>query len=232
LAGHGAPWGWGGPGVQELGHLPVLQLEDQVVHGGRVMVGQHAAGVRRESPQGVVNDHPVDRAGALSRCQPPLHQPAVLGDLGAHSSLRVKPPILRALRARREVVAVVGQYGLFERRVLAGDVRRQVLARLLGGSGEERRHNVRPLLLWPAFPLCGPLEDLEVSLHVVFRSQLREAAGRGGGRRSTDGVLGQPQNSFAEQGEALGGLPLVLLGSQRRGSVRVLHGGVVVVGTE
>ena len=83
----------------------------------------------------------------------------------------------------------------------------------------------------PAFPLCGPLEDLEVSLHVVFRSQLREAAGRGGGRRSADGVLSKPQHSLAEQGEALGGLPLVLLGSQRRGSVRVLHGGVVVVGT-
>ena len=196
-----------------------------------MMVGQHAAGVRRESPQGVINNHPVDRVGTLSRGQPPLHQPAVLGDLCAHGSPCVKLPILGALRARREVVPIIGQYGLFECRVLAGDVRRQVLARLLGGSGEERRHYVRPLLLWPAFPLCGPLEDLEVSLHIVVRSQLSEAAGRGGGRRSADGVLGKPQHSLAEQGEVLGGLPLVLLGSRRRGSVRVLHGGVVVVGT-
>ena len=60
---------------------------------------------------------------------------AVLGDLREHGSPHVEPPILGALRARRKVVPIIGQYCLFESRVLAGDVRQQV-----SGAGCHNTH--------------------------------------------------------------------------------------------
>ena len=89
---------------------------------------------------------------------------------------------MEALCAAREVVPVIGQNRLLQGWVLPGGLRRQVLARLLGWSGEERRYDMGPLLLWPALPLGGPLEDLQECLDVVLWAELGEPAGRGGDR--------------------------------------------------
>ena len=43
--------------------------------------------------------------------------------------------VVEALGSGSEAMAIVGQYGLFQGRILTGVLRRQVLAGLLGGSG-------------------------------------------------------------------------------------------------
>ena len=92
-AGLDASGGGEGSGAQVLGHLPVLQLTYQLIPGVGMVVGQHASGVRREPPKGIVNNYPVHEARSFSRCQPPFYQPAVLSDLRPYCSSDVKPPV-------------------------------------------------------------------------------------------------------------------------------------------
>ena len=106
-------------GSEVLGHLPIFKLPDQVVHRLGVVVGQDSPGFGRQLPYGMVDDHPIDRAGPLSGGQPPLDQPAVLGDLSMDGSLGLEPPLMEALSSGGEVVSMVGEYGPLEGTVLA-----------------------------------------------------------------------------------------------------------------
>ena len=56
-----------------------------------------------------------------------------------------------------------------------------------------------PLTLWPALSPGGPLEYLQVCLHVVLWAELGEPTGRAGGRGVADGVLGEPEHRLTEQ---------------------------------
>ena len=78
---------------------------------------------------------------------------------------------------------------LFEGGVLSGGIRWQVLARLLGRTGEEQCHDVGPLFHWPVLPLGGPLEGLQKCLHVIVGPKLGGSAGWGGGWGVSDCVL-------------------------------------------
>jgi hypothetical protein len=118
-----------------LGHLPVFQLPDQLVHGVGVVVREGSPFVYWELTDGVVYKDPIQDAGSFSRCEPPPDQPSVLEDLRAHRASYVESPVVEELGSGSEAMAIIGQDGLLQDRVLAGVLRRHVLAGLLGRSG-------------------------------------------------------------------------------------------------
>ena len=62
------------------------------------------------------------RLGPSGR-KPPPNQLAVLGDLGPYHPSDVKAPVVEALGPGGEAMALVGQYRLFQGRVLTGPLR-------------------------------------------------------------------------------------------------------------
>ena len=148
----GGPQRGPGPPPQLLGHLPVFQLSDQLIHGVGVVVREGSPRVWGELTDGIVYQDPIQDAGSFSRSEPPPYQPSVLGDLRAHRASHVEPPDMEALGSGSEAMTIIGQDGLLQGRVLAGVLRRQVLAGLLGRSGKKGRQDVRPLVLRPLLP--------------------------------------------------------------------------------
>ena len=131
----GGPRRGPGPATQLLGHLPVFQLPDQLVHGVGVVVREGSPCVWWELTDGVVYKDPIQDAGSFSRCEPPPYQPSVLGDLRVHRASHVESPDMEALGSGSEAMAIIGQDGLLQGRVMAGVLRHHVLAGLLGRSG-------------------------------------------------------------------------------------------------
>ena len=134
---------WCGPGpvAQLLGHLPILKLSDQIIHGVRMVVGQYPTGVRRQLTYGVVYNTLSIRLGPSPVVSHLFTNPPSCAICPYHAP-DVESPIVEALSAGREVMSVERQDCLFEGGVLSGSLRWQVLARLLGRTGEERCHNV------------------------------------------------------------------------------------------
>ena len=117
-----------------MGHLPILELPHQVVHRLGVVVGQDSPGLGWQLPHGVVDDHTIDWAGSLSGGQPPLDQPAVLGDLSADGPPGLEQPLVKALRSGGEVMSIIGEYGSLEGAVLSCCLGAEIVAGLLVGS--------------------------------------------------------------------------------------------------
>ena len=117
-----------------MGHLPIFELSHQVVHRLWMVVGHDSPVLRWQLPHGVIDDYMIDWAGSLPGGQPPLAQPAVLGDLSVDGPSGLEPPFMKALGSGGEVMSIVGEYCLLECAVLACYFGSEILAGLLGGS--------------------------------------------------------------------------------------------------
>ena len=66
-------------------------------------------------------------------------------------------------------MSIVDKDGLLEHRVMPRQVGVKVPVGTLGFPGQEGRQDVAPLVDWPPFAVCGPLEYLQVHLDVVVQ---------------------------------------------------------------